>query len=89
MHPDFVEVSAIYQQFCDRNIELKKREDELQLNINKLETKTESQKPRLNECQPWLQESNMDNNENLNLEVQQEEVNERNVTKYGNQLSSR
>ena len=28
-----------YQQFVDRNIELKKREDELQLSINELEVK--------------------------------------------------
>jgi hypothetical protein len=28
-----------YQQFCDRNLELKKREDELQLSINELEAK--------------------------------------------------
>ncbi len=29
----------IYQGFCDRNLELKKREDELQLSINELEVK--------------------------------------------------
>ena len=29
----------IYQDFCDRNLKLKKREDELQLSINKLEVK--------------------------------------------------
>ena len=29
----------IYQQFVDRNVELKRREDELQLNINELEAK--------------------------------------------------
>ena len=28
-----------YQQFVDRNLELKKREDEIQLSINKLEVK--------------------------------------------------
>jgi hypothetical protein len=28
-----------YQDFCDRNLELKKREDELQLSINELEAK--------------------------------------------------
>ena len=49
MHPDFVEVSAIYQQFCDRNIELKKREDELQLNINKLDKDLFIRKPIANE----------------------------------------
>ena len=28
-----------YQDFCDRNLKLKKREDELQLSINELEAK--------------------------------------------------
>ena len=28
-----------YQDFCDRNLELKKREDELRLSINELEAK--------------------------------------------------
>jgi hypothetical protein len=31
--------ARVYQQFCDRNLALKKREDELQLNIDKLEAK--------------------------------------------------
>ena len=35
----------IYQNFCDRNLELKKRQDELQLSINELEVK----KAELNE----------------------------------------
>lgn len=37
-----VEISnavRIYQDFCNRNLELKKREDELQLSINELEAK--------------------------------------------------
>ena len=37
-----VEISnavRIYQDFCNRNLELKKREDALQLSINKLEAK--------------------------------------------------
>ena len=39
----------IYQDFCDRNIELKKREDELLNTINELEAKkTDLQKIRLN-----------------------------------------
>ncbi|MGH9951901.1 MAG: hypothetical protein ACRD5J_09765 [Nitrososphaeraceae archaeon] len=29
----------VYQQFCDRNLALKNREDELQLNVDKLEAK--------------------------------------------------
>jgi hypothetical protein len=32
-------IARTYQQFCDRNLELKKREDELQLCINELEAK--------------------------------------------------
>ena len=32
-------IARTYQQFVDRNIELKKREDELQLSINQLEAK--------------------------------------------------
>ena len=35
----------LYQDFCDRNLALKRREDELQLNVNELEAKkTELQK---------------------------------------------
>ena len=33
------DIARTYQQFVDRNVELKSREDELQLSINKLETK--------------------------------------------------
>ena len=32
-------ITRTYQQFVDRNIELKKREDDLQLSINELEVK--------------------------------------------------
>jgi chromosome segregation ATPase len=64
----------IYQQFCDRNLELKKREDELQLTINELETKkTELQKTRFNDSLSQLQENNADTT-NLNPEVKQEGV---------------
>jgi hypothetical protein len=39
----------IYQDFCDRNLILKNREDELRLTINELETKkVELQKTMLN-----------------------------------------
>jgi hypothetical protein len=41
----------IYQQFCDHNLDLKKREDELQLSINGLETKE-------NELQRTISDSN-------------------------------
>ena len=40
--------ARIYQGFCDRNLELKKREDELQLSINELEAK----EAELNESLP-------------------------------------
>ncbi|MPZ06925.1 MAG: hypothetical protein GEU26_11020 [Nitrososphaeraceae archaeon] len=52
----------IYQQFCDRNVALNKREDELQLSIKELETtKVELQKTMLNECPPEFQEGITDN----------------------------
>ena len=47
----------IYQQFCDRNLELNKREDELQLTIKELETtKVQLQKTMPNECPPEFHE---------------------------------
>ena len=59
-----------YQQFVDRNIELNKREDELQLSINELEAKeSELQKTisRL-EQHPSVLENNVNTN-NPNPEV--------------------
>jgi predicted transcriptional regulator len=62
----------VYQQFCDRNIALKKREDELQLSIKELETtKVELQKPMFNECPHEFQESDI---YNLNPENRLDEV---------------
>jgi hypothetical protein len=59
-----------YQDFCDRNVELKKREGELQLSISELENKqTELQKTTLNESLSEFQE-----NDDFNLEVKEEEV---------------
>ncbi|MGH9982602.1 MAG: hypothetical protein ACRD8W_01440 [Nitrososphaeraceae archaeon] len=55
----------IYQHFCDRNLALKKREDELQLSISELERK----ETRLNESLSEFQE-----NDDFNLEVKEEEV---------------
>jgi len=60
-----------YQQFCDRNLELKKREDELQHGINELEAKKTE-----------LQETTTDSNQhvaefqetNADLEMEQEIV---------------
>jgi transposase-like protein len=54
-----------YQDFCDRNVSLKKREDELQLSISELERK----ETRLNESLSEFQE-----NDDINLEVKEEEV---------------
>jgi hypothetical protein len=54
-----------YQDFCDRNVELKKREGELQLSISELECK----ETRLNESLSEFQE-----NYDFNLEVKEEEV---------------
>ena len=62
----------IYQQFCDRNVALKNREDELQLSIKELKTiKVELQKPMFNECPPEFQESDI---YNLNPENRLDEV---------------
>jgi chromosome segregation ATPase len=59
-----------YQDFCDRNVELKKREDQLQLIISELENKqAELQKTTLIESQSEVQE-----NDDFNLEVKEEEV---------------
>ncbi|MGH9926162.1 MAG: hypothetical protein ACRD5B_12385 [Nitrososphaeraceae archaeon] len=60
----------IYQQFVDRDIELKRREDELQLSISDLEDKqTQLHKTTLHEPIPELQENN-----DINLEIKEEEV---------------
>ena len=60
----------IYQQFVDRDIELKRREDELQLSISELEDKqTQLHKTTLHEPIPELQENN-----DINLEIKEEEV---------------
>jgi hypothetical protein len=59
----------IYQDFCDRNVELKNREDELQLTISELEGKiADLQKTRFNESLSQFQENDSDIT-NLNPEV--------------------
>jgi len=65
---------VVYQQFCDRNIELKKREDELQRNVDELEAKRTDLQKTTTESNRYLaefQENNSDN-DNLNLEMEQE-----------------
>ena len=65
----------IYHQFCDHNLALKKREDELQLSINELEVK-EAKLQKTTERKQHLAEFQENNlyNDNLNLEIKQEEV---------------
>jgi hypothetical protein len=66
----------VYQDFCDRNLALKKREDELQLNVNELEAKkTELQKTTI-ELQQHLAELQENNtyHDDLNPEVKQEDI---------------
>jgi hypothetical protein len=66
----------VYQDFCDRNLALKKREDELQLSVDKLEAKEiELQKATAgpNQLLAELQINNV-YNDNQNSEVKQEEV---------------
>ena len=57
----------IYQGFCDRNLKLKKREDELQLSINQLE------ETKFNRSQSELQDNEADN-ASPNLDVKQEDI---------------
>jgi hypothetical protein len=66
-------IARTYQQFVDRNIKLKKREDELQYSINELKAKeSELQNPKLNELLSEFHENN--GNKDVNFEVQQEDV---------------
>ena len=52
----------LYQDFCNRNLELKKREDALQLSINELEAKEgELQMTRFNESASEFQDNEADN----------------------------
>ena len=62
-------IARTYQQFVDRNVALKKREDELRLNISELERK----ETRLNESLSEFQDNNADNN-CLAPEVKQEDI---------------
>lgn len=67
-------MKLIYQQFCDRNLELRKRNDELQLNVNKLEAKKTELQKTTTELQQHLAELQENNTyrDNLNPEVKQE-----------------
>ena len=63
-----------YQHFCDLNLELRKRNDELQLNVNKLEAKKTELQKTTTELQQHLAELQENNTyrDNLNPEVKQE-----------------
>ena len=62
-----------YQQFCDRNLALKNREDELQRSINELEAKkTELQ--RTAPEHPAGRQENSAYNDNLNPGIKQAEA---------------
>ena len=64
----------MYQQFCDRNLALKKREDELQQNVDELEAKkTDLQKTRHYES-PSESQDNIADSTYLNLKAKLEEI---------------
>src|SRR5919106_6411841 len=65
-----------YQNFCDRNLALKNREDELQLSVNDLEIKEAKLQKTTTELQQHLAELQENNtyNDNLNLEVKQQNI---------------
>ena len=76
-------MKLIYQQFCDRNLELRKRNDELQLNVNKLEAKKTELQKTTTELQQHLAELQENNTyrDNLNPEVKQEIISTQKLNK--------
>jgi len=66
----------MYQQFCDRNIELKKREDELLLSISELGARESELRKATTGLEQQLSElwEYDAYNDNLNLEFKQEKV---------------
>ena len=65
----------VYQDFCNRNLALKNREDELQSSVNDLEAKeAELQKTTTELQHPAEVHENNVYNDNLNLEIKQEDV---------------
>jgi transposase-like protein/uncharacterized protein YbcV (DUF1398 family) len=65
-----------YQDFCDRNLKLRKREDELQRNIDEMENKKAELQKTITGLKQQLSELKENNayNNNLNLQIKQEEV---------------
>ena len=67
--------ARVYQDFCDRNLALKKREDELQHSVNKLEAKESELQKTISRLEQHL--SVLENNVNttpLNPELNREDV---------------
>src|SRR5918996_4622437 len=66
----------IYQDFCDRNLALKNREDELQSSVTDLEIKETELQKTTTELQQHLAELQENNayNDNLNPEVKQQNI---------------
>ena len=60
-------IARTYQQFVDRNIELKKREDELQLSINGLEAKETELRMNITGLKQQLSELRGNNLDNVKL----------------------
>ena len=65
----------VYQQFVDRNVELRRREDELQLNVNELEAKESELQKIISRFERHISvlENNV-NATNLNLEANREDI---------------
>jgi chromosome segregation ATPase len=65
-----------YQQFVDRNVELKRREDELLLSVGELEARERELQKTTTELEQRLSGLRENNacNDNLNLKVKQEEA---------------
>ena len=65
-----------YQRFCDRNLALKNREDELKLSINKLEAKQVELRKTTTGLEQHLAELQENNayHDNLNSEVKQQYI---------------
>lgn len=64
----------IYQSFVDRNVELRKREDELALSINGLEAREAELRKTTTELQQQFTELHENNIDNVNLEIKQDDV---------------
>jgi chromosome segregation ATPase len=67
----------VYQDFCNRNLVLKKREDELQLTVKELEAKENELQRTISGLKQQLLELREFNEENntLDLDIKQEKVN--------------